>query len=67
MKSILLILVAITVFLLTCAPAYAPLAVRKVMTFPMIKVEFYPSPGNTSDRYEFVFVTYQREIFETVY
>ena len=67
MKSILSILIAVVIFLLSCGSVYAPLAVRKVKTFPMIRVEFYPNTGNTPDSYEFVLVSYQREIFETEY
>ena len=67
MKSILSIFIAIVIFLLACGSAYAPLAVRRVKTFPMIRVEFYPETGDTPDRYEFVLVANQREIFETVY
>ena len=67
MKSIMSILIAIVIFLLSCGSAYAPLAVRKVRTFPMIRIEFYPKTGNTPDSYEFVLVTYQRETFEAAY
>ena len=67
MKSILSIFIAIVILILSCGSAYAPLAVRKVKTFPMIRVEFYPKTVDTLDRYEFVLVANQREIFETIY